>query len=281
MGKGVVILSLGNPLYGEFASNLAISIRAYSDIPVTVLHDKTSLATLDKDRMKMFDKVAVPESEFMYQGKGIYQRVKTRLYDYSPYDETLYIDADSLMTKDVSGLFGGNDFSIGSMGYYDCKEEKVVDEKYWFWAEPISLKKHYKLKNKIGKTYSGIMCWRKGEVAEKMFKAATKVYDDRTNRKLTKTWGGDIGDELCFNVAIGLTDYEPADWMPIYFEPYHGSLRHAQMLEYHGITLAGNEPPPYVATLYKEKCREHASRLGIRFIMPTNKKDALGVRKTW
>lgn len=101
MRNGVIILAAGNQIYGTYALNLALSIKAFdSELPVCVLVDASgrSISHLNDEEKSIFDKVVTcSESDYMVGDVPHYQRLKMCVDIYSPFTEgSLYIDADSI-----------------------------------------------------------------------------------------------------------------------------------------------------------------------------------------
>lgn len=94
MSKGYLVMAQG-PQYARLAEHLASSILS------TQLISKISVITDEKVEEHLFDKVInVGEDYAVNSNWKIENRVK--FYQYSPYDETVILDADMLFLNDVS-----------------------------------------------------------------------------------------------------------------------------------------------------------------------------------
>ncbi len=104
MTRGFVTIATGDEQYYKLARNLLHSyrnqVRPEEQAPFAILCDRACADT------KEFDDVVIMESpNRSYMDKLM-------LYKYSPYDETIFIDADSLFFRDPQGLwedFGDQD----------------------------------------------------------------------------------------------------------------------------------------------------------------------------
>ncbi|MCD7803000.1 MAG: hypothetical protein LUH09_08925 [Clostridiales bacterium] len=104
MTRGFVTIATGDEQYYKLARNLLHSyqnqVRPEEQVPFAILCDRDCADT------KEFDDVVImenPNRSYMD---------KLMLYKYSPYDETIFIDADSLFFRDPQGLwedFGDQD----------------------------------------------------------------------------------------------------------------------------------------------------------------------------
>jgi len=123
MTFGILIIALGYDLYGNSAYNLALSLKAYDDkIKVCLLHDNKATAHLTSQELGYFDSMVVCDP--LDYANGQYQRTKLCAYKYSPFDFTIYLDADSIWLpgKTPSQFIGEclhDQFRIGMYGYFN------------------------------------------------------------------------------------------------------------------------------------------------------------------
>ena len=100
MDKGILIIAYGDIGYARMAYNLALSIDYYSNgLPVAIVHDGV-MNELSKERpqwQKLFQSITT----FTPEEHG---RNKVKLDKYTPFKHTIYIDADSIITKDINPL---------------------------------------------------------------------------------------------------------------------------------------------------------------------------------
>ena len=95
MTKGFVTIATGKEMYYAMARNLLMSYRFHNHggPPFAIICDRENNYTED------FDDVVVMDSPmFSYLDK-------LRLPELAPYDETIFIDADSLVLRDLGGLW--------------------------------------------------------------------------------------------------------------------------------------------------------------------------------
>lgn len=118
--RGFVTIATGNEKYYELAHNLLLSYKKYTseEMPFALICDRHTSQTA------LFDQVIiVEEPNYSYMDKLL-------LYRYSPFDETIFIDADSLILADPQGLW--KDFSdADDVSCYGCTYP-LDSERAWF-----------------------------------------------------------------------------------------------------------------------------------------------------
>lgn len=214
--KGILLIALGSH-YSKLAYNMAKSIKAYSDIPISCVTDETDSLLLTE-----YDKIIQPKMcDYMegYTMNPFY--LKTKIYDLTPYERTIYLDVDGIALKDLTPLFAYN-FKIQEVGKYRYENS---NECQMVWVNKIGKKlsdiyNAYKLPHdtEYPEYNSSIIVFNKSETNEKYFALARKNYMDR--RLPFKQIGGFYPDELAWNLASAqLKHYSDSPHIkPIYFE---------------------------------------------------------------
>lgn len=101
MEKAAITIAAGKPLYFRMAATLARSYCFWNrDIPFCLITDETSSVPSD---LKRLDGVHVLRRSLADIGKGF--SVKLHMDRLSPAEETLFIDADCLVTDSVNSIF--------------------------------------------------------------------------------------------------------------------------------------------------------------------------------
>jgi len=114
MSRGILIFAKNNEKfnYVKQAAVAALSAKKHLDIPVCVIALEEELATLDPIiRKKAFDieinkSAATTQKRSFLQGQsaGIYtwhNELRSQVYDFTPFDETILIDSDYIIQNDV------------------------------------------------------------------------------------------------------------------------------------------------------------------------------------
>ncbi len=155
--KGFITVATGN-YYCRLAINLLTSYRMFSntDIPMYVMTDKNG----EKLLKKHFDGVIVMD-------KPTYTTVdKMEVYFKTPFEETIFLDADMSITRDIRFMFNEfqrNGSPISCIGSYRSFEE---------WGEPIhfgqAAVEKYHLTGYLA-FGGGVYYYRKGPEADNVF----------------------------------------------------------------------------------------------------------------
>ena len=95
MTKGFVTLATGREEYYILARNLLSSYKCHNPkpLPFAIICDRENKYTKDFDKVVVLDN---PSFSFLD---------KLRLVDLSPFDENIFIDSDSLVCRDLEGLW--------------------------------------------------------------------------------------------------------------------------------------------------------------------------------
>lgn len=159
--RGFVTIATGNDKYYELAYNLLSSYRKYAldSTPFALICDRHTSQSAAFDQVVIID-----EPNFSYMDKLL-------LYRYSPFDETIFIDADSLILADPGDLW--NDFSdADDVSCYGCTYP-LDSDKAWFTYEGTG-----KYKSSIEyliDLHGGIYYFRKSNRCTTIFKTAIEL----------------------------------------------------------------------------------------------------------
>ena len=99
--KGVVLFAFNNNIYDYYkmAVYCAKRVNRFLDLPVTIVTDKNSVTDTDY----VFDNIIYTDAQTdnLRANKAWYNKGRYRVFDYSPYDETLVIDTDYLVNSNT------------------------------------------------------------------------------------------------------------------------------------------------------------------------------------
>lgn len=227
--RGIFILAMGHAYYGLMAYNLALSIKAQSpDAKITLGYADNSLSHLGESSRAMFDKIIhVPEKFITKDGMRHYVKAKTHLYELSPYDETLVLDADMvwLPRRGVNQLFeelSEVEFTMQARGRADISNH-VPDDFSW-WCNVNQLKEKWGFSKGWYYNLSSEVIWfKKTDKVKQFFKTAQDAYADPLID--FKSFGGyAIPDELVFAISMIRNDFYPHRmWIPAFWEQAEGT----------------------------------------------------------
>jgi hypothetical protein len=235
-----------------------MSIKAYEpNIAICLVHDETAIAHLNEKELALFNQFIVADPvDYTVQGKKQYQRMKLCALKYSPFDNTLYIDVDTLWfpKKKISQLissFQKFDFFIGKNGEYDPTTKRKIANGYTFWGDPATISRYFNLKNPMPQTISGVFWFKKTAFTEKVFSRALEIFNDPMAPSVK--WANGKADEYCFNVSLSELNYRQANTHIVYFDKCNGILGREQMYNnFWGIAAGGNKLIQQVRNLYNE-----------------------------
>lgn len=273
VNKGIVIVATGHPYYGRQAYNLAISIKAVEDIPVSVLYAGRALNHLSEDQINYFDKVIELDGK-VPQGSG----AKLWVNEYSPYKETLLFDADMLWLpkRKPSDLFDelkDVDFTAITEGYHDGEDKG--NPVYFYWASVEEIRNVYKIEGKIYQWRSEVMYFKKTSKVTKLFAQARKIF---INPKLNtiKEYAGGVPDELALNIAAAIQGIEPhiEKWQPAFWWKMNNQIVPGfdELYSYYLASFGSNVASQPVKGLYNRVMKVASYKLGVSHVFPLHSK---------
>jgi hypothetical protein len=270
MRSGIVIIALGYNLYGSCAFNLAMSIKAYDPkVNITLLHDGGSISHLTESEKDLFDNsVLIPEEVYTIDGVKQYQYIKLCADQYSPYEYTAVIDADTIWFPDKKfswwlGEKMNEEFWIGCHGFFDCKSgADYSNGNYTYWGKAKEIVKFHKLKGKMLQTVSGMFYFHKGEFSSRVFARAREIYKMPTP---SSPWASGKPDEYCFNVALCELEYFQDRDLSFYFDKVSGAMQYDQIYaNFWCLSNGGARCPQFVIQLYNKLVKKYVIRMGFR-----------------
>jgi hypothetical protein len=199
---GFLTMAYGEEKFVRQAENLALSLRRHMPgIPVAIVTDRKISRTL-------FDMV-VPMKPFRYAGT-VY---KVGLYEYSPFQETLFIDSDCIVTRPFQQELTAirkYDFTPIVWGYMYRGESY---RRLWDLTAALD-----RINGKsFPKFNGGLYFFKKGSLARRVFSRANELQNEAANLGIREWDRAGTGDEP----LIGLTLAE-LHVSPLYDD--HGGL---------------------------------------------------------
>lgn len=284
---GILLLALGHPYYGRMAYNLAMSIKAIDrNTSITLVYTEPAISHINQRNMWVFDnKMSIDDTDQPF-GK------KLELYDLTPYDRTLYIDADTLWVSKQSPaeLFAklkGVPFTSITEGMHDYEDPSKSDpsKKYFFWADLEEIKKAYPSISKIYQWRSEFIYFEKCAETEALFWCMKEVYSKHEKLKSIKMFADHIPDELAINIACGIGNFHPHvyKWKPTYWDALNGgsmpAIAELQYM-YYVISCGSNAAAGALRRVYDRVCASSAYKLGLQHVFPLiSKKDMIITRQ--
>lgn len=196
MTKGFVTIATGQERYYEIARNLLRSYRMFSSeqCPFAIICDRENIYTEEFDEAIVLEKAHCNYLD------------KLQLYDYLPYDETIFIDADSLAYGDLDAWWTifkeADDFSLFGYAWTDLNAGRG-------WFVPSGLKEYQNQVSFIPDFNGGIYYMRKSETCKEVFRLANyfaEHYSEYQFNGFTTP-----ADEPCLALAMTVQNCHPLD----------------------------------------------------------------------
>lgn len=206
MKKGILIIANGHRNYYRMAVVLAASVKSNEpSMPICLITDN------EVTDPQLFDIVKKPTPESITQnGKTEYIKAKTFMYDLSPFDETIFLDADQIVIegKKLLPVFDelkGIDFTMSNTG--------IAQESYWGDIQEV---KNIYGDKPFWNFHSEFVYFKKSKEAKKFFDAAKKVYKEGKIKSAKRFANATMADELAFQSAAIITGIYPhkENWLP-------------------------------------------------------------------
>lgn len=261
--KGILLIATGHPNYGNMAYNLACSVKSIEDVQIAIVWSDNSLNHLTETQLQIFSH-RIKLHEKYNTGFG----TKLHLDQLTPFDKTLYLDADMLwLGRKPSELFeqlDGIDFTCITEGDSD-----KPNPKYYFWAEAREIKDAYQVEW-VPQTRSECLYFEKKEV----FKFCRKIKPDVMLTTIRR-FGEWIPDELYFNIALAKLNIRPGKWMPAYWARLHNELMpNLSVLykEYFLLSFGSNAASPTMKRAYDNVMNVVCRKLGLPYMFKLKSK---------
>lgn len=272
--KGVVICAWSHPFYGNYAAQLAASIKYTTGLPVTLLYTPSAITHFTDVHKSFFSQMIEIPNECFFSN-GIYQPFVAKLYAYalSPYDATIQLDADMILFpqgRNLNSIFeelNEVDFTIQNRANYDITSDLKPD----MWANLQDIKEAYKVESgTLFYVSSEFIYYRKTKENKKLFNTAVKLFD--TLKIQYKRFAGGIPDELPLSIAMLLQGIKPHKeaYRPIYWEAAEKRNLSTKELyglqssgEYIGYSIGGHLPSSgRMVEVYNNVVKFYASQYG-------------------
>ena len=284
---GIVLIAIGHPYYGRMAYNLAMSIKAVERYAhITLVYTESAIAHINQRNMHVFDnKFEVSDTSQPFGAKLL-------LDQFTPYERTIYIDADTLWINkygptELFNKLKGIPFTGITEGFYDYDNpaKSDVSKIYPTWADLDEIKQAYGCSGKIYQWRSEFIYFEKNETAQKLFARMREVYGLAHLLSTVKKFADHIPDELAINIATNELNVSPHQykWQPTYWDRLHGgNMADIGDLQtnYYAISCGSNGGSGALKRVYDRVCAASAARLRLQHVFPlVNKKEMMTNRQ--
>lgn len=194
------------------------------------------------------------------------------MYDLSPFDETIFLDADIIMfpkrpLDELFEEFRDIEFTIQNRGYIDLSEKDIKETSYW--CDILEMKRLYGFRT--GKYYhihSEFVFFRKGAKIEKLFNSAKEIYNN-LKCSVKTVFAGAIPDELPIAIAMRQNsvyphkdNYRPIFW-PVADKKSDYIDLHNLYDNFFGYSTGGSFHSKTMKANYNRLAKFHSNRAGI------------------
>lgn len=194
MKEGIVTIATGDKKYINMAIALGISISINSPgIQTAIITDSDNLLL-----KKLFNYIIPPPDGNV---SGFF--LKTALYDYTPFDKTIFIDSDCLVMKNLSVVFD----KLKNEQFVLCGED--INSGFWYTDIESLLKKIGR--TSIPKFNSGFIFFIKTVKTKKIFQEAQDVFHKQDYYEIQQ-FKGSCPDEPCFAIGMAKEDVSAYPW---------------------------------------------------------------------
>ncbi len=281
--RGVIIMAAGHAQYGQMALTLAMGIK-HCD-PQDLLNSNSIKVCLAyhggatgmiQHYMNIFDDtIEIPQEYVTRNGFESLLKAKCYLYELSPYDETIYIDADVIWSpkKKISALFEelkDLDFTVGTRNRISLKD----NPRGFQWADGRDIIKKYGFDGDSYNLSSEFMYFKKTKKIQAFFKAAQSAFEDPGVDY--KRFAAGVPDELAFQIAMMQTGIKPHkdQFLPFYWEPYMKmKLQPKDLYDAHwGYSIGGSMLSDLQKGIYNALSQYYAKQYGLKRHFPCRSK---------
>jgi hypothetical protein len=193
--KGILIIAQGKQRYIDMARTISMSIKLSNpDLQLALVTDTTD------ERLKAYYHYIIPVDPSF--GTGFSQ--KMRMYEYSPFQKTLFIDVDCMVIKNIDflwALFEGQQMSVMGKklfsGPYIGTTIELLRSNYTFEYLPSF--------------NGGVYFFEKSKMASEVFALAQDIFNNRYDELKLWKFDGRRGDEPAMAIAMGVHGVIPVD----------------------------------------------------------------------
>jgi hypothetical protein len=181
--------------YLEMAIDMALSLRPHTRYPISLAADE-ALATHARARYpEVFDSIVLVEERFL-----VGRALKYGTAAATPYEETIFVDADCLVLGSLDGLWPVLDTSdMAMVGQHLTMQEN--ENHHGFSTRHLI--RRFGLERYL-KTNSGLFCFRRTPTLEVMEDCLEcYLHEARPRLRWSILLGGWLGDEIAFGIVGG------------------------------------------------------------------------------
>ena len=199
MTNGFITIATGKEEYYALARNLLRSYRYFcpNPLPFAILADRENEYTAEFDDVIIFP-----------NGASNSYLDKLCLAEFSPYDTTIFIDADCLAYGNLNVIFD----HFGNADDFSCFGRVLPLDDKTGWFEYENLGELQKKVSYIVGLHGGIYYMRKGDMSRKVMDDAKSFIPDYTKYGFRGKF--DLGDEPLVALSMAVNSCRPLPFIP-------------------------------------------------------------------
>lgn len=229
--KGIIICCYGSRGYSWMAYNLAYSIKHYcKDYPIFLYTEKGTISQLDAESRTIFDSISIFEDrDYKMDGIPDPATMKIRVLQNSPFDETLYLDADTVCIKDIKPFIEQLSENTGFF-FTDIQGSGKKGEKihYDAWSQHEFTYPFFGLNDDdiFYSTNSSWMYFKKGKQLDDLYGWMVHYLQKRYPiEKLKSKWiKGRVPDELLWSGVLSKLKIDASGFQPMFYGNTYDSI---------------------------------------------------------
>lgn len=272
--RGIVTMALKHPLYGKYAYNLALSIKS-ADMrqQVAVIADEEGLRHLHPGQRMIFDHIIEPASAQPLVNKF-------HLHELSPFEETLFVDADMIFSpmadfNEFWRSMSNVEWTMANRGLDDLI--KGISE----WTTMQDLEEAYGGVDQWYDLSSEWIYFKKNDLSYTIFVNAEMYYEE--NKLKVRAFAGDRPDEPYFNLALISVGHKPhqAPYQPTYWQPAMKGFPGVMGIKkgWMAFSVGGKTIPQQQQVVYDELAKNASFRMNMPSMKIAQKMNQLSERK--
>jgi hypothetical protein len=193
--RGYLTMAARQARFLEMAVDMALSLREHTELPIALAADEALAALAQTRYAGVFDVVTLVPKRFR-EGRAL----KYGSAEASPFEETVFVDADCLVLGPLDDLFDAlGPHAVAMTGEHLTLAEDRIHHGF----STSSLIRRFGLDTYL-KTNSGLFCFRRSAALEIMEECRTCYVEEVVKQLRWSTLLGKwLGDELAFGIVGG------------------------------------------------------------------------------
>lgn len=290
MKKGILIYAFGHKNYYHMAEVLAASLIVNGS-----KEDNISIGVICDDESKfvhreLFDDIIhLPEEKFTVAGKVVFNHATILIYDISPYDITIKLDADMVWLTNRKPIELFNELDDIDLAFETNGFDTLAkaDRNRCVWAPPEEIQKAYDFtgEEKCYTIFGEFLYFKKTKENKSFFSRVKYIYR-KPKVKCASFSNGEFTDELAFQIAQMQTGNYPHkdDYAPVFnqfllYKELNNKYAYQLPKTYYAYSIGGNITLPWQRRQYNILANHYFRILGLQNpFQATNKRQYLPER---